>query len=56
MRGRIPLPILRAAAGPTIVADPSLIGSTYEGTFASPTLKVRPGDFLQIELTLLPPR
>jgi suppressor of ftsI len=41
---------LRASTGPTVVAGQSVIGSTYEGTFPGPTLKVRPGDFLQIEL------
>jgi FtsP/CotA-like multicopper oxidase with cupredoxin domain len=41
---------LRAAPGPTIAQGSAFISSVYEGSFPGPTLKVRPGDLLQIEL------
>ena len=39
---------LRASSAPTIVQGESAIAAVYEGTFPGPTLRVRPGDFLQI--------
>jgi FtsP/CotA-like multicopper oxidase with cupredoxin domain len=41
---------LRAATVPTVAQRETIISSVYEGTFPGPTLKIRPGDFLQIEL------
>src|SRR5436190_11839180 len=41
---------LRASTRLTIVEGRPVITSVYEGAFPGPTLRVRPGDFLQIEL------
>lgn len=41
---------LRAAPGPTVANGEVLNSFVYEGTFPGPTLKVRPGDFLRVEL------
>lgn len=41
---------LRASTVPAIVQGQIVFTSVYEGTFPGPTLKVRPGDFLRIEL------
>jgi FtsP/CotA-like multicopper oxidase with cupredoxin domain len=41
---------LRASTVPTIARGESIISSVYEGTFPGPTLKIRPGDFLRVEL------
>jgi suppressor of ftsI len=41
---------LRASAVPTVIDGQAVISSVYEGTFPGPTLKIRPGDFLRIEL------
>ncbi|HMH52771.1 MAG TPA: multicopper oxidase family protein [Candidatus Acidoferrum sp.] len=41
---------LRASTLSTQVQGQTVVTSVYEGSFPGPTLKVRPGDFLQIEL------
>ena len=41
---------LRAAPGVTVAQGESIISSVYEGTFPGPTLRIRPGDFLRVEL------
>jgi len=41
---------LRASTVPTVAQGETVITSVYEGTFPGPTLRVRPGDFLRVEL------
>lgn len=41
---------LRASTVPTIVKGQVALASVYEGTFPGPTLRVRPGDFVRIDL------
>ena len=41
---------LRASRLATVAQGQSIISSVYEGTFPGPTLKIRPGDFVRIEL------
>ena len=41
---------LRASTIPTIADGQVILSSVYEGTFPGPTLKIRPGDFVRIEL------
>jgi len=41
---------LRASTVPTIVDGQAVLGAVYEGTFPGPTLRIRPGDFLRVEL------
>jgi FtsP/CotA-like multicopper oxidase with cupredoxin domain len=41
---------LRASTIPTIAQGETVVTSVYEGTFPGPTLRVRPGDFLRVEL------
>jgi FtsP/CotA-like multicopper oxidase with cupredoxin domain len=41
---------LRAALTPTIIENGPAVSAVYEGIFPGPTLKIRPGDFLGIEL------
>jgi len=41
---------LRAALSPTIIENGPAVSAVYEGIFPGPTLKIRPGDFLGIEL------
>ncbi len=40
----------RASTLPTIIDGQAVISSVYEGIFPGPTLRIRPGDFLRIEL------
>ena len=41
---------LRASRAAPIIDGEAVISSVYEGTFPGPTLRIRPGDFLRIEL------
>ena len=41
---------LRASTMPTVVRGQVALASVYEGTFPGPTLVVRPGDYVRIEL------
>jgi FtsP/CotA-like multicopper oxidase with cupredoxin domain len=41
---------LRASRTPTIIDGNTVFSSVYEGTYPGPTLKIRPGDFVRIEL------
>jgi FtsP/CotA-like multicopper oxidase with cupredoxin domain len=41
---------LRASTTTTVASGESLVSSVYEGAFPGPTLRVRPGDFLRVEL------
>jgi FtsP/CotA-like multicopper oxidase with cupredoxin domain len=41
---------LRASSIPTIVNGQAVNTSVYEGTFPGPTLRIRPGDFVRVEL------
>ena len=41
---------LRAALSPTIIENGPAVSAVYEGIFPGPTLKIRPGDFLGVEL------
>jgi suppressor of ftsI len=41
---------LRASTVPTIAQGETITSSVYEGTFPGPTLKIRPGDFVRVEL------
>jgi hypothetical protein len=41
---------LRASRAAPIIDGEAVVTSVYEGTFPAPTLKIRPGDFLRIEL------
>jgi FtsP/CotA-like multicopper oxidase with cupredoxin domain len=41
---------LRASTIPTIIDGQAVISSVYEGIFPGPTLKIKPGDFLRIEV------
>jgi FtsP/CotA-like multicopper oxidase with cupredoxin domain len=41
---------LRASTMQTVVRGQNVLASVYEGTFPGPTLRVRPGDFVRIDL------
>src|SRR2546425_3943108 len=41
---------LRASRAAPIIDGEAVISSVYEGTFPGPTLRIRPGDFVRIEL------
>ena len=41
---------LRAATVPTVAQGESFVSSVYEGIFPGPTLRVKPGDFIRVEL------
>jgi suppressor of ftsI len=41
---------LRASTGATTIQGSTIVSSVYEGTLPGPTLRIRPGDFVRIEL------
>ena len=41
---------LRASRAATIIDGEAVISSVYEGTFPGPTLRIRPGDFVRVEV------